>query len=291
MARRLLVPVKGGQRGSPPSYNSVPPPLNGIKCQEASSGDCCSPYTPETALALVFITRKDLDPLLLQASAIAEWDWRILQNHDVLLRLKMLEKKISACQVILAMNTCKAWHGEANLFSLLISPQQGLRNSDRLTLKKLFHDAFFKYQTKPKLTTHGYLYHEGKESEVLFCFYDKRIYWVLGKHVYLAGDCPMVLKGATPPCLSVINKQVWSSAIVPHLKIPGFNAPIPSGIGFGYHFGGWGKPPVVEVKPRKRKQCTLLLKKLLVLPEGCSTHHHAQRYGPPWLHQSSCHIN
>ncbi|OMO97597.1 hypothetical protein COLO4_14523 [Corchorus olitorius] len=65
MARRRLVPVKGGQRGSPPSYNSVPPPLNGIKCQEASSGDCCSPYTPETALALVLITRKDLAPLLL----------------------------------------------------------------------------------------------------------------------------------------------------------------------------------------------------------------------------------
>lgn len=28
------------------------------------------------------------------------------------------------------------------------------------------HDAFFKYQTKPKLTTHGDLYYEGKEFEV-----------------------------------------------------------------------------------------------------------------------------
>ncbi|MQL67733.1 hypothetical protein Taro_000021, partial [Colocasia esculenta] len=30
---------------------------------------------------------------------------------------------------------------------------------------QVLHDAFFKYQTKPKLTTHGDLYHEGKEFE------------------------------------------------------------------------------------------------------------------------------
>lgn len=28
------------------------------------------------------------------------------------------------------------------------------------------HDAFFKYQTKPKLSIHGDLYYEGKEFEV-----------------------------------------------------------------------------------------------------------------------------
>lgn len=33
----------------------------------------------------------------------------------------------------------------------------------------------------------------------------------------------------------------------PHLKIPGLNAPIPLGASFGYHPGGWGKPPVDEV--------------------------------------------
>ena len=33
----------------------------------------------------------------------------------------------------------------------------------------------------------------------------------------------------------------------PHLKIPGLNAPIPRGASFGYHPGGWGKPPVDEV--------------------------------------------
>lgn len=34
----------------------------------------------------------------------------------------------------------------------------------------------------------------------------------------------------------------------PHLKIPGLNAPIPPGASFGYHPGGWGKPPVDEVE-------------------------------------------
>lgn len=30
------------------------------------------------------------------------------------------------------------------------------------------------------------------------------------------------------------------------MKIPGLNAPIPEGTSFGYHAGGWGKPPVDE---------------------------------------------
>merc|ERR1719424_1641921 len=32
----------------------------------------------------------------------------------------------------------------------------------------------------------------------------------------------------------------------PGLKIPGLNAPIPQGAEYGYHPGGWGKPPVDE---------------------------------------------
>jgi splicing factor 3B subunit 2 len=31
---------------------------------------------------------------------------------------------------------------------------------------QVLHDAFFKYQTKPRLTMHGDLYYEGKEFEV-----------------------------------------------------------------------------------------------------------------------------
>jgi splicing factor 3B subunit 2 len=30
------------------------------------------------------------------------------------------------------------------------------------------------------------------------------------------------------------------------LKIPGLNAPLPPGASYGYHPGGWGKPPVDE---------------------------------------------
>lgn len=31
---------------------------------------------------------------------------------------------------------------------------------------QILHDAFFKYQTKPRLTIHGDVYYEGKEYEV-----------------------------------------------------------------------------------------------------------------------------
>jgi len=36
----------------------------------------------------------------------------------------------------------------------------------------------------------------------------------------------------------------------PNLRIPGLNAPIPVHLGaqYGYHPGGWGKPPVNEVR-------------------------------------------
>ena len=30
------------------------------------------------------------------------------------------------------------------------------------------------------------------------------------------------------------------------IQVPGLNAPIPPGTQFGYHAGGWGKPPVNE---------------------------------------------
>lgn len=44
-----------------------------------------------------------------------------------------------------------------------IRPKMGKIDIDYQVL----HDAFFKYQTKPKLTGHGDLYYEGKEYEVL----------------------------------------------------------------------------------------------------------------------------
>jgi len=52
--------------------------------------------------------------------------------------------------------------------------------------------------------------------------------------------------GAPPPWL--INMQRYGPPpSYPNLKIPGLNAPIPPGAQFGYHPGGWGKPPVDEL--------------------------------------------
>jgi len=42
--------------------------------------------------------------------------------------------------------------------------------SNMICCVQVLHDAFFKYQTKPKLTSHGDLYYEGKEFEVVSCF-------------------------------------------------------------------------------------------------------------------------
>jgi splicing factor 3B subunit 2 len=54
-----------------------------------------------------------------------------------------------------------------------------------------------------------------------------------------------MLEGAPPPWL--VNMQRYGPPpCYPHLKIPGLNAPIPEGSSYGYHPGGWGKPPVDE---------------------------------------------
>jgi len=50
---------------------------------------------------------------------------------------------------------------------------------------------------------------------------------------------------APPPWL--INMQRYGPPpSYPNLRIPGLNAPIPEGAVWGYHPGGWGKPPVDE---------------------------------------------
>ena len=52
-------------------------------------------------------------------------------------------------------------------------------------------------------------------------------------------------EGSPPPWL--INMQRYGPPpSYPHLRIPGLNAPIPDGASYGYHPGGWGKPPVDE---------------------------------------------
>jgi splicing factor 3B subunit 2 len=54
-----------------------------------------------------------------------------------------------------------------------------------------------------------------------------------------------IVDKAPPPWL--INMQRYGPPpSYPSMKIPGLNAPIPPGASFGYHPGGWGKPPVDE---------------------------------------------
>ncbi|EFJ22460.1 hypothetical protein SELMODRAFT_416762 [Selaginella moellendorffii] len=97
---------------------------------------------------------------------------------------------------------------------------------------QILHDAFFKYQTKPKLTSLGDLYHEGKEFEVSVLSVQLRS--ALGMD-----------DGAPPPWL--FNMQRYGPPpSYPQLRIPGLNAPIPVGASFGYHPGGWGRAPVDE---------------------------------------------
>ena len=107
---------------------------------------------------------------------------------------------------------------------------------------QVLHDAFFKFQTKPRMTGHGDLYYEGKEFEVRMK--EKRP-GTMSDELKAALGMPTDGPPVPPPWL--INMQRYGPPpSYPNLKIPGLNAPIPSGAQFGYHPGGWGKPPVDE---------------------------------------------
>lgn len=116
-----------------------------------------------------------------------------------------------------------------------VQPKMGRLDID---YQKLY-EAFFRFQTKPELTRYGEIYYEGKEYETNL------------KHLH-PGDLSDELKealnmppGAPPPWL--INQQRYGPPpSYPALKIPGLNAPPPPGAMWGYHPGGYGKPPVDE---------------------------------------------
>lgn len=116
-----------------------------------------------------------------------------------------------------------------------VQPKMGRLDID---YQKLY-EAFFRFQTKPELTRYGEVYYEGKEYETNL------------KHLR-PGDLSPELKealnmppGAPPPWL--INQQRYGPPpSYPALKIPGLNAPPPPGAMWGYHPGGYGKPPVDE---------------------------------------------
>lgn len=117
-----------------------------------------------------------------------------------------------------------------------VAPKMGAIDVDYRTL----HDAFFKYQTKPSnLSRFGEIYYEGKELEVNM---DIRPGGSLSETLREA--LGMTAETSPPPWL--INMQRYGPPpSYPELKIPGLNTPLPSPeCQYGYHPGGWGKPPV-----------------------------------------------
>jgi len=104
------------------------------------------------------------------------------------------------------------------------------------------HDAFFKWQCKPEMTIHGDLYYEGKEFETKMK--DKKP-GELSDELRITLGMPV---GPTahrvPPPWLIAMQRYGPPPSYPNLKIPGLNGPIPEGCSFGYHAGGWGKPPV-----------------------------------------------
>ena len=122
-------------------------------------------------------------------------------------------------------------HGNRNKYQ----PKMGKLDIDYQKL----HDAFFKYQTKPYCTIHGEIYYEGKEFEAKM---KSRKPGQLSEDLIIALNIPPL---APPPWL--LNMQRYGPPpSYPQLRIPGLNCPIPEGAQWGFHPGGWGKPPVDE---------------------------------------------
>ncbi|XP_017116643.1 splicing factor 3B subunit 2 [Drosophila elegans] len=106
------------------------------------------------------------------------------------------------------------------------------------------HDAFFKWQTKPRMTIHGDLYYEGKEFETRL---KEKKPGDLSEELRIALGMPVGPNShKIPPPWLIAQQRYGPPPSYPNLKIPGLNAPIPDGTSFGYHAGGWGKPPVDE---------------------------------------------
>ncbi|XP_043199462.1 splicing factor 3B subunit 2-like isoform X2 [Amphibalanus amphitrite] len=106
------------------------------------------------------------------------------------------------------------------------------------------HDAFFKWQTKPRMTIHGDLYYEGKEFETRL---KEKKPGDLSDDLRTALGMPVgASSNKIPPPWLIAMQRYGPPPSYPNLKIPGLNAPIPEGCSFGYHAGGWGKPPVDE---------------------------------------------
>jgi splicing factor 3B subunit 2 len=109
------------------------------------------------------------------------------------------------------------------------------------------HDAFFRWQTKPKMTAHGDLYYEGKEYETKVT---NKKPGELSDELRVALGMPVgeeAAAGPIPPPWLLHMQRYGPPPSYPNLKIAGLNAPLPEGAQFGYQAGDWGKVPVDEL--------------------------------------------
>ncbi|KAJ3570834.1 hypothetical protein NP233_g4144 [Leucocoprinus birnbaumii] len=116
-----------------------------------------------------------------------------------------------------------------------VQPKMGKIDIDYQKL----HDAFFKFATKPPVTGFGEMYYEGKEFET--SLKEKRPGDLSPELVEALSIPPL----APPPWL-ISMQRFGPPPSYPTLRIPGLNAPIPEGAQWGFHPGGWGKPPLDE---------------------------------------------
>uniref|UniRef100_A0A673UK88 Splicing factor 3b subunit 2 n=1 Tax=Suricata suricatta TaxID=37032 RepID=A0A673UK88_SURSU len=87
------------------------------------------------------------------------------------------------------------------------------------------HDAFFKWQTKPKLTIHGDLYYEGKEFETRL---KEKKPGDLSDELRISLGMPVGPNAhKVPPPWLIAMQRYGPPPSYPNLKIPGLNSPIP----------------------------------------------------------------
>ncbi|ODQ63449.1 DUF382-domain-containing protein, partial [Nadsonia fulvescens var. elongata DSM 6958] len=116
-----------------------------------------------------------------------------------------------------------------------VQPKMGRLDIDYQKL----HDAFFKFQTKPRLFSYGEVYFEGKENE------KNTFHFRPGEISQRLTEALNIPPGAPPPWL--LNMQRFGPPpSYQGLRIPGLNAPIPAGSSWGFQPGGYGRPPLDE---------------------------------------------
>ncbi|KAF8484216.1 hypothetical protein F5888DRAFT_1797051 [Russula emetica] len=116
-----------------------------------------------------------------------------------------------------------------------VQPKMGKIDIDYQKL----HDAFFKFQTKPPLTSFGEMYYEGKEFETSLKKNGLAIFRQSSSRLFLFHHLPR--RHGSLVC------SAWSPTKYPTLRIPGLNAPIPEGCRTVGLSSRWmGKPPLDE---------------------------------------------